>query len=243
MSHSKSLSTTSTLALTRPTSNPFSRASSSADSLPNELLLFIFPLLPLTSLAAARAVCRRWRSLVGAAPLPPARRRLLKVLVEGSCAAAGRKHKRICKDVVRRKVRSGEVDEAREGREDVAGEREQAHGEMSPARKAAWGGGEDTFDREAYLCVLQAAGRVPDEFACWMREWPAHAAWAWIGIGVPLLYPNPTLGVLRPRHRTAMCTAGQVQQSLANFGVYSSRRPCPILFIFARPRGHCPPVN
>jgi len=45
--------------------------------LPNELLLELFPLLPLKSLIAARGVCLTWRDLVPLSTLSPARRALL----------------------------------------------------------------------------------------------------------------------------------------------------------------------
>ena len=45
--------------------------------LPNELLLMIFPHLPLQALLAARAVCHKWRFLAPLASLHPTRRRLL----------------------------------------------------------------------------------------------------------------------------------------------------------------------
>ena len=45
--------------------------------LPNELLLQVFPLLPLKSLIAAQGVDRKWRQLVDAADILPLRRRLL----------------------------------------------------------------------------------------------------------------------------------------------------------------------
>lgn len=52
------------------------------DDLPNELLLAIFPLLPLKSLIAAQAVCRHWRALVQEAHLHPERRKLLDLFCE-----------------------------------------------------------------------------------------------------------------------------------------------------------------
>lgn len=54
------------------------RTPATADDLPNELLLYIFPLLPLHSLIFARCVNRRWRSLVPAASLCPLRRKYLE---------------------------------------------------------------------------------------------------------------------------------------------------------------------
>ncbi|THG95702.1 hypothetical protein EW026_g6010 [Hermanssonia centrifuga] len=48
-----------------------------ADDLPNELILSIFPLLPLQSLIAARCVNQRWRNLVPLADLLPTRRKYL----------------------------------------------------------------------------------------------------------------------------------------------------------------------
>ncbi|KAI0076594.1 hypothetical protein K474DRAFT_1675509 [Panus rudis PR-1116 ss-1] len=52
------------------------------DDLPNELLLLIYPLLPLKALIAARGVCRRWRSLVTEADLDPARKQLLELYLQ-----------------------------------------------------------------------------------------------------------------------------------------------------------------
>lgn len=50
--------------------------------LPNELLLQIFPCLPLKALVAAQGTCRKWRVLVHAAHLYPARRRLLEHFIK-----------------------------------------------------------------------------------------------------------------------------------------------------------------
>ncbi|CAL1715447.1 unnamed protein product [Somion occarium] len=58
------------------------KARVTGDDLPNELLLEIYPLLPLKGLIAARGVSRRWRSLVTEADLKPARRRLLELYLE-----------------------------------------------------------------------------------------------------------------------------------------------------------------
>ena len=50
-----------------------------ADDLPNELLLYIFPLLSLESLIAARQVNRRWRYLVPEAHICALRAKLLRL--------------------------------------------------------------------------------------------------------------------------------------------------------------------
>lgn len=55
------------------------RKSTTADDLPNELLLYIFPLLSLESLITARRVNRRWRHLVLEAHTCPLRARLLRL--------------------------------------------------------------------------------------------------------------------------------------------------------------------
>ena len=52
-----------------------------ADELPNELLLQIFPHLTLRSLIAARGVDKRWRSLVRQAYITPPRKRLLELFL------------------------------------------------------------------------------------------------------------------------------------------------------------------
>lgn len=53
-----------------------------AQDLPNELLLLVFPHLPLKGLIAAQGTCRRWRVLVPSAYLHPARRQLLELFAK-----------------------------------------------------------------------------------------------------------------------------------------------------------------
>ncbi|KAI0810785.1 hypothetical protein BC629DRAFT_1003594 [Irpex lacteus] len=50
-----------------------------ATDLPNELLLMIFPLLPLQALIAARAVSHKWRHLAPLSDIHPTRRKLLSL--------------------------------------------------------------------------------------------------------------------------------------------------------------------
>lgn len=72
-----------------------SPSQATADDLPNELLLLIYPLLPLPSLIASRSVCKRWRLLVNEANLDPARRNLLDLYLTAITSRAfleSRKH-------------------------------------------------------------------------------------------------------------------------------------------------------
>ncbi|KAH8092226.1 hypothetical protein BXZ70DRAFT_951828 [Cristinia sonorae] len=79
-------------------------------SLPNELMLSIFPLLPLRSLIAARGVSREWNHFSSVSFIPPARKALLELYLEVIKSPSFLSSRKLVADHLRELDREGYID-------------------------------------------------------------------------------------------------------------------------------------
>lgn len=137
-----------------------------ADDLPNELLLCVFPLFDLQSLIASRYVCKRWRHLVLEAHICPLRGKLLRFYLTLVQSPAFRLYHA-------RTDRNGPP---------TSSGRPQEHRSLARPLSDQRRGPPDHIKYRESLCedclaLITHSSDLPEDFKLWMREWPVRATW------------------------------------------------------------------